>query len=191
MKDYKIQSIFITIIVLLICIIICFKLDNSLKNIVNYFTITGTTLSVLGLYFTYMQILSIKSSNEAAVNAVNQSINRINQILNVSDISKSIQNITEIQNYLKNEQFDLALLRMKDIKILIISVKYITALKDFTTGIEYSNLLQDFQIDLNNINNFLQNMAKKPNLKTINLNLENLSTKLSEFENHLKNLSNG
>lgn len=188
MKSYRQQAIIVTLILTIMCVVACFSIEDSLKNIVNYFTIIGTSISLLGLYYAYIQILSIKENNIQTMLAVQSSINRINQILSVSDLSKSIKSIDEIQNYLKKEEVTLALLRMKDIKSVIISVKYIHHLKEYTSKKEYSGILQDFQIDHQNLNSFIHDGSKKPDFMKIHLNLEKLATKLSEFENHLKTL---
>ena len=87
------------IILTLIIIIIFFCLPNKEKTVVNGFTVFGTYFSLLGLLIAYIQIRSIKKTSEATKTAVNESLLKMSRVLSVSDISKSVRTIREIQSF--------------------------------------------------------------------------------------------
>ena len=119
-------------------------------------------------------------------NAVDSSMQRINQVLSVSEISRAVKVAQEIQTSILNSKDEVALIRMKDLKHILIQVKYNQRLLEFTTNESYVQHITDLSIDINNINDCLIGKKKGVNYSKINQKLENLATVLSEFENRLK-----
>lgn len=186
MKNYRLISIILILLISILCIGICVNLDHNLKNIVNYTTIIGTSLSLIGIIIAYLQILSIKNSYELVSTNVNIAIQRLNQVNRISDLSRSVKLTEEIQNYIKNNNYMLALLRMRDVKYILISIKHYEELISLNYSEKYQATFNRFVVDLNNLNSHIEG-TKKIDIKKINNNLEEISTQLSHIENHLKN----
>ncbi len=188
MKNYRLFSIFLHFVILALTIFVFSKLKTEEKTILNYASILGTSLSLSGLVLAYFQIMSIKQANRHAISAVESSLAKINQILSVSDISKCIKNIDEIQNYIIAKNIPLALLRMKDIRGVIIGVKHNEKLKHITNKKEYTSLLTTFEIDTDNINGYIDDPSRNINFVKITNNLDKLAIKLTEIEKILINM---
>ena len=169
-----------------ICTIIFYKLNEVDKNTGNFLTLFGTFLSLYGLWIAYIQILSLKTTAEQTKNAVENSLNRINQILSVSDLSKANKIIQEIQTSNMNGKHELSLLRMRDLKYILIQVKSSAELNVYTETGTYNQNITDLSIDINNLNDLVLGKKKGVNFSKLNSNLEDLATTLSEFENKLK-----
>lgn len=170
----------------LIIIALFISLDKESKTVVNFFTLYGTFASIYGLVIAYLQIQSIKQTSQQTKEAVDKSLFRINQVLSISDISRANKVIQEIQSSILGNKHELALIRMKDLKQILIQVKYNRDLDEFTTDTNYNQNIIDLSIDISNINDLLLLGKQGINFSKVNQNLENLATLLSEFENALK-----
>jgi len=181
------NSAVITLLLGLIVMIgMFFFLKSHERTFLNFLTLIGTYLSVLGLILAYMQIKSIRETAEETNRAVNLSLTRINQVLSVSDLSRFGKVIQEIQTSLMHEKHELALLRMKDLKLILIQVKFNQDLVEYTFRDIYNQNITDLGNDINNLHDQITGMKKGINFSKLNKNLENLATTLSELENQLK-----
>lgn len=138
------------------------------------------------MWLAYEQILSLKKSSEETKLAVIESLNRIDQILSVSELSKANKIIQEIQTSNSNSKHEISLLRMRDLKNILIQIKYNKDLNDYTETGLYNQNITDLSIDINNLNDLIIGKKKGINSSKLNSNLEDLATTLSEFENKLK-----
>lgn len=186
LSSNQIKATFVFIIGSIIISLIYFNLKSELKNIVNFFTLYGTFASLFGLWLAYLQIQSIKETSEETKKAVEDSLVRINQVLSISEISKASKVIQEIQTSILHEKSELALIRMKDLKQILIQVKYNRDLTEYTSINSYIQHITDLSIDINNVNDLLLGKKTGVNFSKVNQNLESLATVLIEFENKLK-----
>lgn len=182
----QIIAIIVFIIGFVATLILYLFLDDSLKNIVNFFTLLGTFISLYGLSLAYIQIQNLKEINEETQTAVQESMKRINQVLSVSELSKANKVIQEIQTSLIHQKHEIVLLRMKDLKYILSQVKNNPDLSVYVTSDIYNQSITDLTIDINNINDHLIGVKKNVSFSKINQNLEALSTYTSDYENILK-----
>lgn len=162
------------------------SLDKTLKNSLNLVSIFGTYLSLFGIIMSFIQIYDLKAINDKTQKEINESLKKINNILSVSELSKSLKIVDEIQNSLRANKNELALIRMKDLKYILIQIKHNKTLERYTSNDEYSDLLVDLSIDISNLSDNIFKPHKNINVTKVNLNLEKISTKFSELENKLK-----
>lgn len=187
LSENQIKMILSFIVGVILIGFVFFTLKDTEQTVVNFFTLFGTFLSLFGLGVAYIQILDIKNINEGIQLAVSDSLKRINQVLSVSELSKANKIIQEIQTSNLNQKYEISLLRMKDLKHILIQIKSNAELNIYTETDVYNNNITDLNIDINNLN-FLVLGKKKNGVNStkLNSNLEELSTILSEFENKLK-----
>ncbi len=162
------------------------NLDKIFKNSLNLITIFGTYLSLFGIIMSFIQIYDLKAINDKTQKEVNESLKKINNILSVSELSKSLKIVDEIQSSLRANKNEVALIRMKDLKYVLIQIKHNKSLEKYTANDEYSDLLIDLSIDISNLSDNIFKPHKNINVTKVNLNLEKISTKFSELENKLK-----
>lgn len=77
-------------------------------------------------------------------------------------------------------------MRMKDLKSILIQVKYNDDLLEYTNNGLYNQNITDLGSDINNLHDLITGIKKGVNFSRLNQNLENLATTLTEFENKLK-----
>ncbi len=185
-KYRNIAIIFFVLGTIIIGTVFFFFLPEKDKSIVNSFTLFGTFLSLYGIAIAYLQILSLNKINSETKFAVEKSLLRINQILSVSELSKANKIIQEIQMFLNHKKSESALIRMKDLKGILIQVKYNEDLVEYTDNKIYNQNITDLASDINNLNDFITGKKTGINFSKLNSNLEGLATTLTDFESKLK-----
>ena len=173
---------------------ILFNLDETQKSQLNYLTIIGTAISIIGsfasivgLIIAYFQIISIKKTTEETKIKVDNSLRKMNEVLMVSELSKSVQVLREIQSYLSEKRIDFAQMRMKDLKPALIQVKYNKKLQGLVSENNFNDLIQDFGLNLETINAHVAGSKKGFSIHVIDKNMENLATTLIHFEKEIIN----
>lgn len=186
LSNRQIFTILIFIVGFLGLIIYYQNLPENERIALNLISIFGTYLSLFGIIMSFFQIYDLKEINDQTQKEVNISLAKINNILSISELSKSLKIIDEIQNSLRAKKNEISLIRMKDLKYILIQIKHNKELKIHTTNEEYTQLLVDLSIDISNLSDNILKPNKSVNITRVNSNLENIATKLSELENQLK-----
>jgi len=169
--------------------VLYFNLPDTQKSTLNAISLFGTYASVFGLAVAGYQIFLIKGISETTEQEVKNTHKRINQIISVADLSKANKIVQEIQHFIGTEKHELCLLRMRDLKEIIIQSKYSSNLNTLTETDEYNEIIQKLSIDLNNISDFSRS-NKKVNFGIINENLEHISTIILNYESNIKSHGN-
>jgi len=185
LKKYKYWIISFLVGTGLICLIFIF-LPIDQKTVVNAFTLFGTFISIFGLALASIEIKSVNEVNEKTKKAIEKSLLKINQILSISDLSKANKIIQEIQTALISNKLEIVLLRMRDLKTILIQVKYNEDLVEYTSANIYNKNIMDIASDINNVHNEIIENNQKIKVDKIQQNLEKIATILSDFENKLK-----
>lgn len=166
--------------------VLYYNLNPNLKNVVNFFTLYGTFTSIFGILIAYIQIQNLNEISKQTKESVDKSLTRITQVLSVSEISRANKIIQEIQTSIIHTKYEISLIRMKDLKQILIQIKYNSELNSYTNTSTYNQNITDISIDINNINDLILGNKKSVNFSKVSSNLENLATILSDFENKLK-----
>jgi hypothetical protein len=165
--------------------------DQKDQNMINGITVLGTYLSLLGIVISYFQIKSVKDINEKTKTAIEKSLQRLNQLVVVADLSKAIKIIEEIQQFIQQKNYAIVLIRMKDLKSILIQAKHN---EEANKLIEYESFcinLNELIVDIKNMHEFTTGYKKTSlNFSKIANHLEDLSTTLTAFEHKLKNIKN-
>lgn len=155
----------------------------------NYLNIIGLLLSILGIAIAYIQILSLKQITEATRKEVKASIQLNNAILLISDISKKVSMISEIQGFIRDGKIEMCILRIKDLKILFNDLLNHEEFKSLVNKKEFTNSQTNLNLDLHNFQKHLINEANKIDKGIVIENLEGLSSLLLNVEVKLKKLN--
>lgn len=104
----------------------------------------------------------------------------------LADLSRKVAIIDEIQGFLKSDRIDMCILRMKDLKIVLNSLRNQEVYYNLFSKQEFKTAFEDFNIDLDNFQKSTLNEKFKLNKGKILINLEALSTMLLTAETKLK-----
>ena len=186
MDGIKKDSLLAIIGGLILTIFIIYLFEKSDRTIPNYATVIGTVCSLIGFVIAYINIVSLKKSNIITNQKIEETLTKVNQLNSVSELSKAIKTNQEIQNFIRNDKIELAHLRTLDLKYMLLSFNNNEQLKELVGHQNYQELVVEFGIDLNSINDYLLTTKRKVDFSKIIKNLEELSTFLTQFETKLK-----
>lgn len=189
MDKIKINSLLITISGIIVTLVIIYLFKEVDKTLPNYATVIGTVCSLIGFSLSYINILSLKKSAEVTNLKIEDTLQKVNQLNSVSEISKAIKTNQEIQNFIRNGKVELAHLRTLDLKYMLLHLNGNQHLNELTKNSNYQELVIEFGIDLNSINDYLITPKRKVDFSKVTKNLEDLSTFLTQFETKLKSVS--
>jgi hypothetical protein len=167
--------------------ILFFLLNPNERTLLNILAIVGFLLSALAIVIAYFQILSIKQIALNTQDEIRENIRLTNNILMISDLSSKVKIVDEIQGYLRDDKIDLCILRMKDLKVILNTIKNLNYYSALTNKKEFNAVFGIFNNDLAAFQSYMVNNKKKVNKEVILGNLEGLSTVLQSVEIKLKN----
>lgn len=150
-----------------------------------YITIFSSLITIFGFVITIIQIIKTKKISRAAYSAASEAKTVIKNTIVISDLSKRVKSIQEIQNDIVNEKNDAAFLRTKDlihalieIRQLVLSMKY-----------DESNIITKMITQLGVLRRQLEEAIykrEKVEVLKINQKLSELEIELSELTTKIK-----
>ena len=154
----------------------------------NFIKLLGTYLEIYSLIVMFLEILEVKTITEQIDSSIQQTKSKFDSILSLTDISKSTKTIDEIQSYLGNNQVQMAYLRLKDLRKVMIQSEFrelFDLLKDpETIQICYAKVNSDID-DLNSSIYHNGNIDRD----AVSKNLEKLSSAFTTLEEIIKKIN--
>lgn len=175
----------IFIIIAIVIVVLLKKLPIEEQTIVNYVSIFGTYLTLCGLIVTFVQIWHTKRVSKETQELVNAAQEKIKYILSVADFSKAIKTVQEIQGYISEDKIESAVLRLSEIKEILIYVKQSPEFNVFADVNKCQELISQTGINLQKLRDYMQ-MKKTFNKSYFGEELEQLSTLFISIETSLK-----
>jgi hypothetical protein len=152
------------------------------KNVLGfYITIFSSLITIIGLVITIIQIFKTKKISNAAYSAASEAKTVIKNTIVISDLSKQVKSIQEIQNDIINEKNDAAFLRTKDLIHALIEIRQLVLSMEY----DESNIITKMITQLGVFRRQLEEaIYKKEKVEVLKIN-----QKLSEFEIELSELT--
>jgi hypothetical protein len=176
--------IFLGLSVLSVIIFTLFK--NEKSTYLDFISVWGSFASLSAFVFLFFQIQSQKSINEESNRAIKETKNLLIKLFSISDISKGTKIVEQAQTFLRLNKFESALLRLKDLKEILIYIKHYNTKKNLINLNEYADHVSNISIDLLNINDKIIGKKSTINVSKVISNLEEISTFISDFELKIK-----
>ena len=151
-------------------------------NWINMISILGTYASLFGIFLGVVQILNVKESIKFTNAAVSQTIAKIDRIYSISELSAAIKLVEEIEAYLLSHKYEMSLVRIKDLKKIVIEYSY--------NFYELNKCIPIITSDVSNLTNFVFG-GSRIKIPVIIDNLENISSILIKINTTLNPLNNG
>ena len=181
-------TVIIFLVLTLIAIILFVNFRSQKDSYFDFISVWGSAASIGGFIFLFFQV----KSQQALTKEVNQKIedtkNLLTRIASISDISKGTKIAEQAQDFLKVQKFELASLRLKDLREILIQMRnYDEKHEVIKYGDSiHSRHISNINIDLNNIHDYL--LKKKSSINEVQIihNLEEVGTFITEFEIKIK-----
>lgn len=153
------------------------------KTIFNLATLLGSYISAYGLVVAIYQIFALQTITQSTQIAVKETKQKVEQILSIADLSKIVTTLRVIEEYINSDKYELAKLRLCDVKDFMARVEFIESIK-FDKE-KFEQLQKRVEIGLRNLD---KQISRKNNLDKIVFcqDMEETASMLSRLENQLK-----
>lgn len=152
-------------------------------------SLIGTIITILGFWLTVSQLKTVEQIATDTQTKVDEAVglvkNRIKEILSVSECVAAQQTVNEIEKYVSDNKFELAVLKLKEIQKALIGIFRDEELKS-KTSITLDLLMKNIGLDITNLYTNIST-PNQVNVKDIFLHLRDASVVFIEIENYLKN----
>lgn len=146
-----------------------------------YITIFSSLITIFGFIITIIQIIKTRKISNAAYSAASEAKTVIKNTIVISDLSKLVKSIQEIQNDIANEKNDAAFLRTKVLIHALIEIRQLALSMEY----DKSNIITKMVAQLGILRRQLEEaIYKKEKVEVLKIN-----QKLSEFEIELSELT--
>ncbi|WP_289731409.1 hypothetical protein [uncultured Alistipes sp.] len=153
------------------------------KNIFNLSTLIGGYISAYGLFVAILQIFALQAITQSTQTAVKETKEKVEQILSISDLAKIVANIRFIEECINSDKYELAKLRLCDVKDFMTRVEFIKRI-EFDREV-FGRLKKRVEIGLSNLDKQINNKGKLDKIIFCQ-DMEEVATILSTLENQLK-----
>lgn len=151
------------------------------SDLVNWISIIGSFLSLIGVIIALVQISKTRRAAEAAKVASIQTQSVISRNLLLSDVSICARNIEEIKYFARNEKYESALIRVTDLVSQLIQLRETLESSNQSHQIEFEERLSQLV--------FIRvNFEKKLNKNSVKINTVQVNSQLSEISDELNKL---
>lgn len=153
-------------------LLIYWQFPDKDKSLGNAFTVFGTYASVFGIVATYVQVLSLNEMNRK-IQAEIENTRRQNENLGgLLDYNGSVKLVQEIQLYLRMDKLESAILRLKDLKLVMIHINHHSAVRAYAHERGYEGIMADMNQDISAINDEILGVKKGLSRSSISQNLD-------------------
>lgn len=156
------------------------------NRLMAYLSLIGNIASIAGILFAVYQILKIKSNSELTKIAIEETRHDIERIFSIADLTKSNEAIKLIQDSIATTKYEIALLRLQELKLMIIEFKEIPLLDvgDFKQRI--SDIIIKLGVDIISLHNCVISTDSRFRPEIVLEHLESTSEMLTEIKSKLK-----
>ncbi len=148
-------------------------------------SLLGNLASIAGIGIALYQIFKIKDSTEQAQIAIENTRHDIERIFSIADITKSNETIKLIQESLTLRKYEVALFRLRELKLMIIELREIPLLNTEDFKSKVSEIIISLGIDVMSLHNcIMSSINLKPDV--VMEHLELTSELLTEIKSKLK-----
>lgn len=148
--------------------------------------LVGTAASIIGLVMVLFQLAKIRGITESAKLSAEKTRNEMNQFLFISDLSKTIKTIEEIQQYNRNKKFEMSLLRMQELKSYLSQIINNDKIEVYIDLNGIKKKLTGISVDINSINKEVINNDDSLDILELNNSLELLHNQIIDLDSKLK-----
>jgi len=152
-------------------------------------SLIGTIITILGFWLTVSQLKTVEQIATDTQTKVDEAVglvkNRIKEILSVSECVAAQQTVNEIEKYISERKFELAVLKLKDIHKSLIGIYRDNDLKN-RTSVTLTLLVKNIGLDITNLYTNIST-PDQVDVNDIFPHLRDASVVFIEIENYLKN----
>lgn len=93
-----------------------------MNDVITIISLVGSIASIVGIWFTYKQVVNIKKVTEATKEATEKTQNSIMQTLSIVQVTKYCESIETILESIRDDEFKLAIHLCRELKAVVIEL---------------------------------------------------------------------
>ena len=161
-------------------------LNKMSSELVNWISIIGSFLSLIGVIIALVQIIKTRRVAEAAKDASLQTQKAISRNLLLSDVLNCVKHIDEIRLYLRGENYELAQVRANDLNSQLIQINAVVNASNQITQVELEELFIEVSKIRLDLRKRIEGNKAKINVVKINAQLDLVSDNLNKLIGEIK-----
>jgi hypothetical protein len=154
------------------------------NELLNWISVVGSLLSLIGVIVAIWQILLVKRTAQAAKDASDRTQKIISRNLLLSDVSTCTKNLEEIKTYVRIERYESSLIRVNDLVTDLIQIQQRLEGTNQAIPFEFEEMLSQLSI-------IREEFEKKVNKTSAKINNIHINSQLSLISDDLNKLIGG
>jgi hypothetical protein len=151
------------------------------SDLVNWISIIGSLLSLIGVLIALWQISKTRHAAEAAKDSSLQTQKVISRNLLLSDVSTCTRNIEEIKQFVRIEKYEASLIRTNDLIAQLIQIREMLTNSNQSHQIEFKERLSQLSIIRESFEKKLAKGSAKIDIVQVNSQLSEVSDDLNKL----------
>ena len=187
-ENADILTIILVVVGLLLTIVIIgFGLKSEEKTTVNIISILGTMASFFGLAIAFIQIVALKEISVVTQNTISDTKNKLMLGISISDVTESIKLISEIDTFIGNQKYEIARIKIIDLREKLIQFKSSEEFKLIIQDSKIKEIIELLNVQISTLYIIIFSEEEiKYDSKSINKQLQEIATHLTDFRNNIK-----
>lgn len=163
------------------------KLKPEEQTLINMYSIIGTYASIFGLAITLIQVVAVKEIAKITSQTINETKNRIQIGISIADVSEAAKLIQEVDSYLGTNRFEIARIRITDLRDKLIQFKSNESFKKIVKLEEIDEIISFLNLHLANLYEQIYSEENITyNSKELSSELQKIGTYLQDFKNNIQ-----
>lgn len=173
------------VFVIFVCVLLIPSEDRTL---INYLSLIGTLASLLGLAIAIIQIIALKQISFVTQSAINEAKDKLLLSISINDVAEAAELIGEIENALGLQKYEVANIRIKELKIKLLQFKKDNEFLKIVSEERIKVIIDFLSIQITSLLLVIHNVDELAKYEPDSFfeYLQEISTYLSEFKNSIK-----
>ena len=167
--------------------ILVFGLSTAEKTTINVISVIGTMASLFGLAIAFIQIIALKEISVITQTTISDTKNKLMLGISISDVTEAISLVSEIDSFIGNQKYEIARLKIIDLREKIIQFKSSEEFKLIVKESRIKEIIETLNIQISILYNIVfSEIEVKFNSEDVNSQLQEVATYLTDFRNKIK-----
>ena len=164
-----------------------FKLTDEEKTTINILSVIGTIASSFGLAIALIQIIALKEISVVTQSTIHDTKEKLMLGISISDVTEAIKLIAEIDSFIGNQKYEIARLKIVDLREKLIQFKSSSEFKLIIEDNKIHEIIEMLNTHISTIYNVIfSDEDIKYNPEEITNQLQQIATHLTDFRNKIK-----
>lgn len=164
-----------------------FKLTDEEKTTINILSVIGTIASFFGLAIALIQIIALKEISVITQSTIQDTKEKLMLGISISDVTEAIKLISEIDSFIGNQKYEIARLKIVDLREKLIQFKSSKEFKLIVEDNKIQEVIGMLNTQISTIYSVIFSEEEiKYNPEDITNQLQEIATHLTDFRNKIK-----